>query len=148
MGNSRKILIIDDDDELRDSLSEQLSLHEEFDTMLAANASDGLGASYGAHLDLLTTRDAFEDIFRQRSHYLAWLASPESKHVTGRVFEASGQVLAVAEGWVRGPRTKPIEDPTLLGPVVGSGFLATTLTVPAIETSVAGIAAMSWVELE
>ena len=42
MGNSRKILIIDDDDELRNSLSEQLSLHEEFDTMLAANASDGL----------------------------------------------------------------------------------------------------------
>ena len=36
----------------------------------------------------------------------------------------------------------------LLGPVVGSGFLATTATVPAIATSVAGIAAMSWVELE
>jgi NAD(P)-dependent dehydrogenase (short-subunit alcohol dehydrogenase family) len=49
---------------------------------------------------------------------VTWLASPESKHVTGRVFEASGQVLAVAEGWVRGPRTKPIDDPTLLGPVV------------------------------
>jgi proteasome accessory factor A len=40
-----------------------------------ANASDGLGASYGAHLDILTTRTAFEDIFRRRSHYLPWLAS-------------------------------------------------------------------------
>jgi NAD(P)-dependent dehydrogenase (short-subunit alcohol dehydrogenase family) len=49
---------------------------------------------------------------------VTWLASAESKHVTGRVFEASGQVLAVAEGWIRGPRTQPIEDPTLLGPVV------------------------------
>ncbi|HEX2785072.1 MAG TPA: SDR family NAD(P)-dependent oxidoreductase, partial [Ilumatobacteraceae bacterium] len=47
-----------------------------------------------------------------------WLASAESKDVTGRVFEASGDVLAIAEGWVRGPRHAPVEDPTLLGPVV------------------------------
>ena len=49
MGNARKILIIDDDDELRDSLSEQLSLHEEFDTLLAANASDGLKLARNGH---------------------------------------------------------------------------------------------------
>jgi len=34
------------------------------------------------------------------------------------VFEASGQFLAVAEGWVRGPRVKPVEDPTQLASVV------------------------------
>ena len=33
-----------------------------------------------------------------------WLASEEAAGVTGRVFEASGQFLAVAEGWVRGPQ--------------------------------------------
>ncbi len=49
---------------------------------------------------------------------VTWLASAESKHVTGRVFEASGEVLAIAEGWVRGPRHEPLDDPTLLGPVV------------------------------
>ncbi|MEZ5259623.1 MAG: hypothetical protein R2705_22895 [Ilumatobacteraceae bacterium] len=49
---------------------------------------------------------------------VTWLASPESKHVTGRVFEASGQVLAVAEGWVRGPQHAPVEDPSEIGPVV------------------------------
>jgi NAD(P)-dependent dehydrogenase (short-subunit alcohol dehydrogenase family) len=49
---------------------------------------------------------------------VTWLASEQSADVTGRVFEASGQVLAVAEGWVRGPRTQPIDDPTRLGPVV------------------------------
>jgi hypothetical protein len=47
-----------------------------------------------------------------------WLASPEAAHVTGRVFEASGQVLAIAEGWHRGPRTKPIDDAEALGPIV------------------------------
>jgi NAD(P)-dependent dehydrogenase (short-subunit alcohol dehydrogenase family) len=55
-------------------------------------------------------------------HWIApivtWLASAESAGVTGRVFEASGQVLAIAEGWHRGPRTQPIDDPTALGPVV------------------------------
>jgi hypothetical protein len=49
---------------------------------------------------------------------VTWLASEESKGVTGRVFEASGQVLAVAEGWHRGPTHAPVADPTTLGPVV------------------------------
>ena len=47
-----------------------------------------------------------------------WLSSSESKDITGRVFEVSGNVLAVAEGWVRGPRQAPLEDPAALGPVV------------------------------
>jgi len=49
---------------------------------------------------------------------VTWLAGSEAGHVTGRIFEASGQTLAVAEGWHRGPSTTPIDDPTKLGPVV------------------------------
>ncbi|HEY4331898.1 MAG TPA: SDR family oxidoreductase [Ilumatobacteraceae bacterium] len=49
---------------------------------------------------------------------VTWLASKESAGVTGTVFEASGQTLAIAEGWHRGPRVAPVEDPTKLGPVV------------------------------
>ena len=49
---------------------------------------------------------------------VTWLASEESADVSGRVFEASGRVLAVAEGWVRGPKHEPIDDPTQLGPIV------------------------------
>ena len=48
----------------------------------------------------------------------AWLASTDSKGITGRVFEASGEMLAVAEGWHRGPTVEPVEDPTKLGPIV------------------------------
>ncbi|MGI9031568.1 MAG: SDR family NAD(P)-dependent oxidoreductase [Ilumatobacteraceae bacterium] len=55
-------------------------------------------------------------------HWIApivtWLASDEAKDVTGRVFEASGQFLAVAEGWVRGPSIDPVDDPTKLGALV------------------------------
>lgn len=49
---------------------------------------------------------------------VTWLASRESSDVTGRVFEASGGVLAIAEGWHRGPRVEPVDDPTILGPIV------------------------------
>ena len=49
---------------------------------------------------------------------VTWLASRESRDVTGRVFEASGGVLAIAEGWHRGPGTDPVSDPTILGPIV------------------------------
>jgi NAD(P)-dependent dehydrogenase (short-subunit alcohol dehydrogenase family) len=49
---------------------------------------------------------------------VTWLASTQSAHVTGRVFEASGRILGVAESWHRGPVVKPVEDPTILGPIV------------------------------
>jgi NAD(P)-dependent dehydrogenase (short-subunit alcohol dehydrogenase family) len=47
-----------------------------------------------------------------------WLASEESAEVSGRMFEASGGVLAIAEGWHRGPTHAPVEDPKTLGPIV------------------------------
>ncbi len=49
---------------------------------------------------------------------VTWLASTESSGVTGRVFEASGRVLGVAESWHRGPVAEPIDDPTRIGEVV------------------------------
>lgn len=51
---------------------------------------------------------------------VTWLVSDEAAEVTGRVFEASGQFLAVAEGWVRGPAVEPTDDPESLGPIVES----------------------------
>ena len=49
---------------------------------------------------------------------VTWLASPDSADVTGQVIEASGLVLAVAEGWHRGPSTEPVESPEEVGPLV------------------------------
>lgn len=49
---------------------------------------------------------------------VTWLASEESSHVTGRVFEASGRMLAVAEGWHRGPVVAPVGDAGLVGAAV------------------------------
>src|SRR5713101_3347473 len=47
-----------------------------------------------------------------------WLASPQSAGITGRVFESTGQTLAVAEGWHRGPTGAAIDDPADVDKVV------------------------------
>jgi NAD(P)-dependent dehydrogenase (short-subunit alcohol dehydrogenase family) len=47
-----------------------------------------------------------------------WLASPESKDVTGRVFDMSGRAMSVSEGWHRGPTVEPLQDPEAIGPRV------------------------------
>ena len=49
---------------------------------------------------------------------ITWLASTDSADITGQVIEASGLVLAVAEGWHRGPSTEPVESPEEVGPLV------------------------------
>ncbi len=46
-----------------------------------------------------------------------WLASEDSAGVTGKMFEASGNVLGIAEGWHRGPTAKPTQDPREIGAI-------------------------------
>ena len=41
---------------------------------------------------------------------VTWLVSAESRDVTGRVFEASADWIAVAEGWHRGPTGASVDD--------------------------------------
>jgi NAD(P)-dependent dehydrogenase (short-subunit alcohol dehydrogenase family) len=50
---------------------------------------------------------------------VCWLASPQSASVTGRVFDVTGRMLSVSEGWHRGPTIdKPDDDPEVLGQAV------------------------------
>jgi DNA-binding response OmpR family regulator len=53
MSNIRKILLVDDDVDLRTLLAEQLSLHEEFAIIQAGTVGEALGAIKGDHLDLV-----------------------------------------------------------------------------------------------
>jgi NAD(P)-dependent dehydrogenase (short-subunit alcohol dehydrogenase family) len=46
---------------------------------------------------------------------VAWLASAESKGISGRVFEASGNGYMIAESWQHGPQTEANKDPTKIG---------------------------------
>jgi DNA-binding response OmpR family regulator len=50
---SRKILIVDDDEELVAALTEQLALYEEFDIISAGNAGKAIQVAREGHLDLV-----------------------------------------------------------------------------------------------
>ena len=62
MSAIRKILIVDDDDDLRESLVEQLDLHEEFETADVATASEGLQFVKKDHADLVLLDVGLPDI--------------------------------------------------------------------------------------
>jgi NAD(P)-dependent dehydrogenase (short-subunit alcohol dehydrogenase family) len=63
-----------------------------------------------------------EDKAQMSPHWIAplvtWLASEESRGVTGRVFDITGRAMSVSEGWHRGPTVDPTDDPTRVGPLV------------------------------
>ena len=46
---------------------------------------------------------------------VTWLASTESSSITGRVVEAGNGVIAIAEGWHRGPTSMQTADPVEVG---------------------------------
>ncbi|MDO9435959.1 SDR family NAD(P)-dependent oxidoreductase [Hydrogenophaga sp.] len=52
------------------------------------------------------------------SPVVAWLASESSAKVNGRVIEAGGGILAIAEGWHRGPTAEPVREPEKVGAII------------------------------
>jgi len=62
MPNTRKILIVDDDPELRDALTEQLSLYEEYEAVAAENGSKGVQAAKAEQIDLVIMDVGLPDI--------------------------------------------------------------------------------------
>jgi DNA-binding response OmpR family regulator len=53
MANARKVLIVDDDDELRDALVEQLALHDEFEAEAVDSAAKAVAAAKAGQIDLV-----------------------------------------------------------------------------------------------
>src|SRR5690606_28192834 len=99
-------------------------------TIIAAKELERYGVTVNAIAPAALTRmteglgmgQAPEEIKEQLSPahiapIVCWLASPEAGNVTGRVFDVSGRMLSVSEGWHRGPTLDfPSDDPVELGP--------------------------------
>lgn len=62
MATKRKILIVDDDAELRGMLTEQLTLHEEFEAMAAETGAEGVEAAKSGEVDLVLMDVGLPDI--------------------------------------------------------------------------------------
>jgi NAD(P)-dependent dehydrogenase (short-subunit alcohol dehydrogenase family) len=67
------------------------------------------------------------------SPLVVWLGSPESKDVTGRVFEVEGGIIGIAEGFNHGPRVDKGArwEPSEIGPVVAD-LLSQAVTPTAV----------------
>jgi len=90
MPNTRKILIVDDDPEMRDALTEQLSLHEEFEALAEENGSKGVQAAKAGLIDLAAT-------YQRRTRSRA--CSCSFKHLCSRFACGSAQsfIIKMAE---------------------------------------------------
>src|SRR4029079_7430597 len=53
MANTRRILVVDDDSELKGALKEQLALHEEFEVEAVENAQAAVQQAKSGHFDLV-----------------------------------------------------------------------------------------------
>ena len=62
MSNARTLLRVDDDDDLRDSLRDQLVLHDEFQVLTAPTAGKGIEAAKTERVDLLLLDVALPDM--------------------------------------------------------------------------------------
>jgi DNA-binding response OmpR family regulator len=62
MPNRRRILIVDDDPDLRDGLTEQLSLYEEFEAVAVENGIKGVQAAKADQIDLVIMDVGLPDI--------------------------------------------------------------------------------------
>jgi DNA-binding response OmpR family regulator len=62
MTNVRRILIVDDDPELRDALVEQLALHEEFESVAVENGTKAVQAAKSGQIDLVIMDVGLPDI--------------------------------------------------------------------------------------
>ena len=53
MSTARTVLLVDDDQDLRESLKDQLALHDEFTILVAGTASQGIEIAKKERLDLI-----------------------------------------------------------------------------------------------
>ena len=67
MPNARKILIVEDDTDLRDTLVEQLSLHEEFEASAVDTGAKGASAAKANSPDLVLMDVGLARYRRKRS---------------------------------------------------------------------------------
>jgi DNA-binding response OmpR family regulator len=62
MATTRKILIVDDDADMRDTLVEQLALHEEFEAVAAESGTKGVQIAKAGHVDLVIMDVGLPDV--------------------------------------------------------------------------------------
>jgi DNA-binding response OmpR family regulator len=114
MTTARRILIVDDDEGLRESLKEQLLLHEEFDCVAAPTATKGMELAKAERVDLLILDVGLPDLDGREACKLLRKAGFKAPIImlTGNVSD-SDQILGLDAG-ANDYVTKPFKFAVLL----------------------------------
>lgn len=114
MSTARRVLIVDDDEDLRDSLKDQLILHDEFDVATAGTASNGMELAKSDHFDLVVFDVSLPDMDGREAVRLLRKSGFKTPIVmlTGNVSDAD-QILGLDAG-ANDYITKPFKFAVLL----------------------------------
>jgi DNA-binding response OmpR family regulator len=114
MGTARRILIVEDDEDLRDSLKDQLNLHDEFEVTTADTASKGMELAKTDHYELALFDVALPDMDGREAVRVLRKSGFKTPIImlTGRVSDAD-QILGLDAG-ANDYVTKPFKFPVLL----------------------------------
>src|SRR5215467_5139022 len=97
MTNTRKILIVDDDSELREALVEQLALPEEFESIAVDNGTKAVQTAKAGQIDLVIMDAVL--LARIRAHLRDYEASKDAVFTIGPyTFRPSSKILLNPEG--------------------------------------------------
>jgi DNA-binding response OmpR family regulator len=130
MSTARRILIVEDDEDLRDSLKDQLNLHDEFEVMTAETASKGMEAAKTDHYELVLFDVSLPDMDGREAVRLLRKSGFKTPIVmlTGKVSDAD-QILGLDAG-ANDYVTKPFKFPVLLARSCVSASRARTRFLP------------------
>ena len=114
MSTARRVLIVDDDEELRETLKDQLILHDEFEVQTIGTASKGMELAKSDHYDLVVFDVSLPDMDGREAVRLLRKSGFKTPIVmlTGNVSDAD-QILGLDAG-ANDYITKPFKFAVLL----------------------------------
>ena len=106
---------MEDDDDLRESLKDQLNLHEGFEVMTAETASKGMELAKSDHYELLLFDVSLPDMDGREAVRLLRKSGFKTPIImlTGKVFSDADEILGLDAG-ANDYLTKPFKLPVLL----------------------------------
>ena len=115
MSQARTILIVEDDEDLRDSLKDQLNLHDEFEVTTVGTASKGMELAKTDHFEVVLFDVALPDMDGREAVRLLRKSGFKTPIImlTGRVVSDADQILSLDAG-ANDYVTKPFKFPVLL----------------------------------
>ena len=115
MSPSRRILIVEDDEDLRDSITDQLNLHDEFEVTTVGTASKGMELAKTDHYEVVLFDVALPDMDGREAVRLLRKSGLKTPIImlTGKVVSDADQILGLDAG-ANDYVTKPFKFPVLL----------------------------------